>query len=485
MLNAQVDKITKRRKNHHRLVVKFADDFLEGVELSSNTNDKCLEKFNGQWDELVRRFEDLQIVRLFTSLTAGQITALMEKAGRAVPAYAGPNLFSYYAVDCAPEINLVELQDTLQKLEMIELVYILTAAQSPHSELQAETLLFPQGYLNKAPEGLDVFYAWKFNGGKGNNLVKFIDIEQGWQLSQNLINITTLPLSGVNELSFREHGFAVLNIIAKKENTKGSIGITPKASGHIISEWRSGNTPNQADAILSAIHYLNEGDILLLESQSYNADTGSKLWPVEIQDACFWAIRMATALGITVIEAAGNGDAAGGAGNNLDHFLDNGKKILDTGSKDFRDSGAIMVTAASLNTDHRKIYYANYGNRIDCYAWGEGVVASGEFTQPGQRDVFDYSIKLNGTSAAAAIIAGAAIAVQSLVAAMYNTRLSPLQMRWLLSNEAYGTASVNGKMQDKIGVMPDLRKIIDSCLLVSPAGNNKIPSPHQNYYKDL
>jgi hypothetical protein len=60
------------------------------------------------------------------------------------------------------------------------------------------------------------------------------------------------------------------------------------------------------------------------------------------------------------------------------------------------------------------------------------------------------------TSSASAIIAGAAIVVQSIVAASGKRRLSPAQMRDILSN--------NGTASDRIGVMPDLKKIIDDVL---------------------
>ncbi len=37
-------------------------------------------------------------------------------------------------------------------------------------------------------------------------------------------------------------------------------------------------------------------------------------------------------------------------------------------------------------------------------------------------------------------------------------------MRDILSDESYGTQSANGHSVDKIGMMPDLKKIIDNAL---------------------
>jgi len=45
-----------------------------------------------------------------------------------------------------------------------------------------------------------------------------------------------------------------------------------------------------------------------------------------------------------------------------------------------------------------------------------------------------------------------------------NFRLGPAEMRKILSSESYGTPSANGRSVDKIGIMPDLKKIIDNIL---------------------
>jgi hypothetical protein len=118
----------------------------------------------------------------------------------------------------------------------------------------------------------------------------------------------------------------------------------------------------------------------------------------------------------------------------------------------------------------------NYGSRIDCYAWGEGVnTCSSTTTAPFSTDC--YTSGFDGTSSASAIIAGAALVVQGIADAAQGIadanlhfRFSALQMRALLSNPATGTASSNpapstassDPAYDRIGVMPDLRAIINS-----------------------
>jgi hypothetical protein len=286
------------------------------------------------------------------------------------------------------------------------------------------------------------------------------------------MNVKTLPLTGISNPDFTDHGAAVLGIIMMRDAGNGCMGITPNVTGNVISQWRPGGEPNDADAILAAVTYLNFGDILLVETQSFHSETKNKVWPPEIHDATFQAIRLATALGIIVIEAAGNGDIRNSSGNDLGNFFSNKKRILNPASRYFKDSGAIIVAAASMDWPHSRINYSNYGKRINCYAWGEGVATGGNEGASQDSAIHPYATDFNGTSSASAIIAGVALAVQSISEIKHNIRLSPAQMRYILSSNRYGTASANGRAKDKIGVMPDLKKVIDQGLLIQV---NQIP----------
>jgi hypothetical protein len=96
------------------------------------------------------------------------------------------------------------------------------------------------------------------------------------------------------------------------------MGIAPKATVGVVSEFNT----TTSDAILTAIAKLPYGGILLLESQ---LDEGLvRGFPIEVLDAEFAMIRLATALGITVVEAAGNR-----SNNDLDIYTDaGGNQIL-------------------------------------------------------------------------------------------------------------------------------------------------------------
>jgi microbial collagenase len=319
---------------------------------------------------------------------------------------------------------------------------------------------YHQCHLDPAPIGINAGYGWRFKGGQGEGAVKFIDIEQGWILDHAGLTVNTFPTTGVICNGSREHGTAVLGVVMMNDEQNRGIGVTPKVKGHIISAWRSNGKLDVSDAIFTSLDYLAYGDIILLTIHRYQTLENRRALPIEFHDGVLAAIRMATDAGITVIESAGNGDPYSRNGIHLDNFDCDGIQVFNRSAKNFEDSGAIMVGAATASVPHSRMRYSNYGNRVDCYAWGERVVTTGCY--PNSSDSLDtVTQKFCGTSSAAAIVCGAAIAVQSICEENFGFRLSPCELRNILSNESYGTPSANGKAIDGIGVMPDLKKIVD------------------------
>jgi hypothetical protein len=442
-----------------RVVVKFRE---AGAGVPAMTIGACMQ-------QLLSGFPSISAGRLFASVPPNTIRAWVNKAIKSDPGYHAPDFTSFYTIGCTDEKQAEALAQQLSVHEAVELSYVENGFAHlapghpngiPHNR---------QGYLLPAPEGINASYAWQLAGGQGEGRVRFIDIEQGWLPHHEAVTVNRLPCTGLNSSQAAGHGTAVLGILTLQPNQAGAIGIVPRAQGHVLSQWRPGGAFNTADAIMTAIGYLHEGDVLLIEAQTHHSATIAKTWPVEIHEASFQAIRLAVAMGIIVVEPAGNGSTDAPAGNDLDKFVDhNGHTVLNPMSDHFRDSGAIMVAAATHTVPHVRTGYSNYGRRVNCYAWGESVLTAGSHPRSSGIASNTYTNSFGGTSAAAAIVAGAAIALQSIAESGHRFRLNPRQMRSLLGDEDYGTPSAGGRWEDKIGVMPDLQKMISEALLIVP-----------------
>ncbi len=198
-------------------------------------------------------------------------------------------------------------------------------------------------------------------------------------------------------------------------------------------------------------------------------------FPVEIYPEVFHMIEMATSLGITVIEPAGNGrvpEAPNSEQRTALHLDDitafwrpdalwktpprslqrvaMGQQWSDPSLSAPADSGAIMVACADRDEMGKRWVRSscsNYGSRIDCFAAGEDVYTLNA-NDPQSADT------LGGTSAASAIIAGAALCLQGVAIANQGHPLSPKDLRDALRDPELGTKTISDK--DKIGVMPNL-----------------------------
>jgi hypothetical protein len=267
--------------------------------------------------------------------------------------------------------------------------------------------------------------------------MKFIDVERGWSAHLDLPTTVIPPCFGEVLADAQRHGTAVLLISVGLDNAGGGIGIAPHVDTvETVSYWHQNTPEKRAAAITFAAHRLRAGDVLLLEIQLN--ETGFP--PAEACRAEFAAIHTAVAADIIVIEAAGDGST------NLDSYRAAGRRVLDPRHPDFKDSGAIMVGAADSKT-LAPLSATNFGRRVDCFAWGSGVVTPTATAE---------------TSAASAIVAGAALSVQG-VARQRKPRgyLKPRELRSLFRDRALNTSSLKGTSKH-IGVMPNVKKIVES-----------------------
>ena len=406
--------------------------------------------------------------RSITSLSPGEIRSLeLSAAGSDLPPLN--SLTHYWRLDARhlgpAAANVVEqLQETF-RLDYAYLEFAVALPTSSTINPDDDPYNYLQEYLDAAPKGIDARWAWSepYCDGTG---IGFVDLEQGWFLDhEDLSKAPTAPIVGVNRTSmpykYAHHGTATLGVVAADDNDKGIVGGAPNIASMLVTSSYDGSCSNHvANALVKAILFMAPGDVLLLEVER-------NFLPTEIDIVDFDAIRLASALGMIVIEPAGNGD------EDLDDYTDStsGRRILyrDDSNVHYQESGAIMVAASDYRIstgDHARNPDSNYGERIDCFAWGSNVVSCGhgDFDYAGGEvnEMYGYYF---GTSSASAIIAAAALIVQSKYLATTTTRLTPGQMRPILANASTGTASTGSK---PIGIMPDLFRIIQTALFLTP-----------------
>jgi len=506
----------------------------------------------------IAQFSGSSVRRLFTSVEPDRIRQLMAQAEAMGPRHTPNLLTYYRvtcgpgvdpedlsrALSRAPAVESAYVESRVTEAGPVQPDDDPYAALTPSSTGSTGTVAEPhQGYLDPAPFGVDARYAWTIAGGDGSAVItpasspnppnkgaRLMAAQTGVNYDHEDLqkNKATLeaPLSGANLWDVRKdpaqtaqmskediakinaavnHGTAMFGIVCGDDNAVGIVGIATNAPKPRFTSGYVGTTLDispaaVADSIVAATPEMAPGDVLLLplaiegpkriEGEYEFVDT----LPLELDSACFAAIAAATAVGITVIEAAGNGtvvhsaiDGSVIANSKLD--LDDPKVMENIGGVDlneyqFDESGAVVVgqAYAKLSPDggHYRIdmrYQAltgepppggsgtgsNYGDRVDCYAWGQKVLTTGiGGSGPGTNPNNHYGFT-GGTSSASAILAGVALCIQGVRITRCQHRLWPAQIRNLLRDHANGTPQGSGVPGD-IGCMPDLAKILPKVL---------------------
>ncbi|PEA92279.1 peptidase S8 [Bacillus cereus] len=463
-LNSTVHKqVTKQ------LILKFKNEanlpYQDGIEKFIKE-----EKQDPELIGILAEYPNVTINRLFNSLNPKEIKNLGKEIKDSD--HISSNLLNYYIVETQDDIDVQALLTKIEKSSLVETAYLQEEEAPPAERLPNlsvnpydEPRLTRQGYLEPAPLGINAPYAWSIKGGDGKGTT-FVDMEYGWLFNhEDLVNQKIELISGQNKSEHHDHGTSVLGIVSAEDNNIGGIGIAPKAKVKVVSQIRDNGNYNTADAILSAVNNMQAGDILLLEAQATYDGYGDKnYFPVEVKPDIFDAIRMGTNKGIIIIEAGANG------GNDLDQFRDrNGKQVLNRNSPDFKDSGAIMVGAASARVPHKRSYFSNYGSRVDVYGWGNAVDTTD--AKPSEFITNLYTSSFAGTSSASPIIAGAAASIQGIAKNNQGRVYTPRQLRDILSDSSTGTKS-NDPTSDKIGVLPDLKAILSKLGFSPNLGND-------------
>jgi serine protease len=419
-----------------------------------------------RWDALFGKEPQANLNRRIRSLPVRKIEELADKAAKLDPTYAAvrPNFETFYRIEFGRDVTGVEdLAKLVRTWPTVEDAYV-EIGEKPASGYVAATdpRVSCQGYLNPAPMGINAKFAWTIAGGDGAGQ-DFLLIDFGYfpLPDYTVTDIHTVPLTNDQD---KAHGANALAVVCAMDNSQNGIGIAPYLSSRkfISSIDAPGSTTSDTgNAVLLACSHLSFGGILLLETEMVSG------FPVEVDIFIYHAILLATALGIVCVEPAGNG------GHNFDTYeFYPGVMWLAPGSQYFRDSGAIIVGSAHAATraalkSGASLLETCYGSRVNCYAWGDNVYAyasdTGQLSCPN-----DFS----HTSSASAIITGAASLVQGIAQA--TGKLNGWQMRSVLSDTSTGTISADFATY-WIGVMPDLRRIIEQ---------NKIVLDNDIYVRD-
>ena len=368
---------------------------------------------------------------------------------------SGSELRRYYQIETKnlDRTNLLKLLAGLNSDHAIEVAFLEPIAVPAAEGFDAFTGAVPevsqssdtpdfspdQGYLADAPLGVGALAMRAQDGATGTG-VTIIDVEGGWLWTHEDLPAATHELgSQVDALSWRNHGTAVVSEMRGQDNGFGVTGIVPDC---MVGSSGIGAI-NTAGALAAAVDVLQRGDLILIElhAPGPNADGNGQFGyvPMEFWPDNFDIIRLATAKGIIVCEAAGNGY------QNLD-----GAEYLGLFDRTVRDSGAIMCGA----TEGDELFsagFSNNGSRVDLNGWGRDVTAAGYGNLQNGDETQWYTYSFSGTSSASPIVTGSVASLQGMVLADWGIPLDARLARDILLST--GTTMVSGT---SIGSRPNL-----------------------------
>jgi subtilisin family serine protease len=320
-----------------------------------------------------------------------------------------------------------------------------------------------QGYLYAAPDGIGAEEVWSLAGAKGRGIT-ICDIEGNWNRTHEDLP-SGIPLLGgtvINNLGWRNHGTAVLGEMVSIPDARGCVGISHQAKAAVHSAVING-VFNAAGAISNAAAQLKAGDVILIELHAPGPN--GKYVAMQYWSDIFTAITAAVEKGITVVEAAGNGDENFDAAvfNNTGLQKDSGAIVVGAGVPptnhlDFDGFGPGMPAYSSLGVPRSRIFFSNYGKIVNVQGWGWHVTSTGYGdAQGGASENTWYTLRFSGTSSASPIVTGAVACLQGRAKAKNGAPMTPKKVRDILMTT--GTPQQAGPgvpLTQRIGPLPNL-----------------------------
>jgi uncharacterized protein (TIGR03382 family) len=352
----------------------------------------------------------------------------------------------------------------LNALKGVEVAYPAPGLVKPPVDIPPTTPTYAEGqtYHGPAPDGLGVSDVRSLPGGDGAG-IQVADMEVDWITTHEdlaekcegsqIPDVGTI-YPGLEYVYYAAHGTAVLSMLVAPDNGYGVTGFAPAAGCNYTPEYTTQHGTSAARALLAGFNngVLSVGDVILMESQtggpSWDGMTDQGLVPTEWEPATFDAVRTLTTSGVVVVAAAGNGY------ENLDDA-----KFNQAFDRAHADSGAIIVGAGTPpgtpDTPRSRLYFSNWGSRVDVQGWGDRVVSAGygDLFGPNSDVNQYYSAEFAGTSSASPMVTGSAVLLQAIQQAGGGTRLTGMELRALLV--ATGTAQ-DGDTSQHIGPQPNL-----------------------------
>lgn len=359
---------------------------------------------------------------------AAELDALRSRAesnsGRPAPDLRG--IYVVHAPDESPDA-LLAIGRALGQVASVEYVHLQGSGWAPPGDIPPTTddLSGEQDWRGPDP-GIDVEYAAGL-GIRGAS-VGLADCEYDWNdVHEDLVDVDLgreddqRSPGWTDDYEYDQHGTAAIGVIVAGDNGYGALGAAPDTT---ITTWPENSREEgerRVTAIANAVASAAPGDVVMLEMQAI-LRPGGDYGPAEVDPNVYEVVRTATAAGIIVVAAAGNGDEDLDGDWYQDNWLNWG------------DSGAILVGAGDSTTHHKPLYFTSHGSRVNLQGWGINVFTLG-YGDAGELgdDINQAYTLFSGTSSATPMVASAVLLVQDFVVSHGLEPLDAWEMRDLLA----------------------------------------------------